>query len=100
MRGFDATLVLEDIDSSRCNEGDVGDAIPGEIADEDASSAPVCRRWGRERGDAPTLVVIDRAAVSIENLIEAVTGPIEQVMMAGVIGVDSTKQCAVFIHEP
>jgi len=78
MRGFDAVLVLEDIESGRCGEGDVGNAIPGEITNEEASLARVCGRWGQEGGDASALVVLDRTAGSIEYLIEAVTGPISR----------------------
>ena len=91
MRGFQAVLVSEDMEGSRCDEDDVGDAIPGEITDEEASFAPVRGRWRRKRGDAPTLAVIDRTAASIEYLIKAVTVPIEQVVMAGVVGVNSTQ---------
>ena len=91
MRRFDAAFVLEDMEGGCCGEGDVGDAVPGEIANEEASFGPVRSRWCRKRGDASPLVVIDRTAVSIEYLIETVAVPIEQVVMAGVVGVDSTQ---------
>jgi hypothetical protein len=38
--------------------------------------------------DASASVVVDCPAVRIEYLVEAVTGPVEQVMMTGVVGVD------------
>ena len=91
MRGFDPLLVLEDIEGRRSDEGDVANTIPAEIANEEAAFAPVLGWWGRQRGDTSTLVVIDRAAVSIEHLIKAITVPVEQVVMAGVVGVDSTE---------
>ena len=91
MYRFRAVLVLEHIDGSSGGEGDVSDAIAGEIADEEAAFALV-RRWrGRKRGDAFAPVVIDRTTVGIEYLIKAVAGPIKQVVMAGVVGVDSAK---------
>ena len=91
MRRFDAAFVLEDMEGGCRGEDNVGDAVPAEIADEEASFAPVLGWWGRQRGDASTLAIIDRAAVSIEYLIKPITVPVEQVVMAGVVGVDSTE---------
>ncbi len=87
----DAVLVLEDAKGGRCNEGDISDPVAREIADQQASLGLIRGRWGHECGEAPPLVVIDRTTIRIEDLIETVTGPIEQVVVAGVIGVDSTK---------
>ena len=91
MRRFGAVLVFEDIEGGRCSEGDIGDPIAGEIADEEASFTAVRGRRGHECGDASAPVVIDRTAIRVEDLVETITGPIEQVMMAGVVGIDSTE---------
>ena len=100
MRRFGAVLVLEDIKGGRCDEGDVGNAVSGEIANQEASF-PVVLGWrGRQCGHASTLVVIDRAAVSIDYLVQAVASPVEHVMMASIVGVDATQQLAIFIQEP
>jgi hypothetical protein len=67
---------------------DASDPIASEIAAEEAPFALVCSWRGCERGDASAPVVVDRTAVRIEYLIKAVTGPVEQVVMAGVVGIE------------
>jgi hypothetical protein len=77
--------------SARWPWHDIRNAVPGEIANEKVSFTLV-RSWrGCECGDASASVVVDRTAVSIEYLIETVTGPIEHVVMASIVGVDPAQ---------